>query len=72
MSVKPIPESYESIIPNLICQNGDKVIDFMKKAFDAKKGYFKSSAFITVTAFPCNKTRFSCTSTFISPPRLEA
>lgn len=37
MSVKPIPDGYESIIPYLVCQNADKVIDFMKKAFDAKE-----------------------------------
>jgi len=36
MSVKPIPEGYQNVIPFLICTGADKVIDFCQKVFDAK------------------------------------
>ncbi len=36
MSVKPIPEGYNNVIPYLICNGTEKVIDFCKKVFDAK------------------------------------
>jgi PhnB protein len=34
-TVKPIPEGYHSITPNLIVPNGDQAIDFYKRAFGA-------------------------------------
>lgn len=34
-SVKPIPDGYESIIPNLVCSNASAAIDFYKKVFGA-------------------------------------
>ena len=36
MSVKPIPEGYQNVIPFLVCTGADKVIDFCQKVFDAK------------------------------------
>ncbi len=36
MSVKPIPEGYQNVIPFLICTGADKVIDFCQKVFGAK------------------------------------
>lgn len=36
MSVKPIPEGYENVIPYLMCSKTDEVIEFCKKVFDAK------------------------------------
>lgn len=36
MSVKPIPEGYQNVIPFLICTGADMVIDFCQKVFDAK------------------------------------
>lgn len=36
-SVKPIPEGYHTVIPYIIVKGADKLIDFVKKAFDAKE-----------------------------------
>ncbi len=36
MSINPIPERYKNVIPYLICNNTDKVIEFCQKVFDAK------------------------------------
>jgi PhnB protein len=36
-SVKPIPEGYHTVTPYLLVQGAEKLIDFMKKAFDAKE-----------------------------------
>lgn len=37
MAVKHIPEGYHTVTPYLVCTGADKVIDFAKKAFDAKE-----------------------------------
>jgi len=34
-SVKPIPEGYHSISPNLVCRDAARAIEFYKKAFGA-------------------------------------
>jgi uncharacterized glyoxalase superfamily protein PhnB len=34
-SVKPVPDGYQSIIPNLVCVNASEAIDFYKKVFGA-------------------------------------
>ncbi|MGA9934971.1 MAG: VOC family protein, partial [Nitrososphaeraceae archaeon] len=36
-SVKSIPEGYHTVTPYLLVQGADKLIDFVKKAFDAKE-----------------------------------
>jgi PhnB protein len=36
MPVKPIPESYHTVTPYLVCAGAEKVVDFMIKAFGAK------------------------------------
>jgi PhnB protein len=36
-SVKPIPEGYHVVTPYLVVQGAEKLIDFMKQAFDAKE-----------------------------------
>ena len=36
MSVKPIPQGYENVIPFLNCTGADKVIEFCKEVFGAK------------------------------------
>jgi PhnB protein len=36
-SVKSIPEDYHTVTPYLLVQGADKLIDFVKKAFDAKE-----------------------------------
>jgi uncharacterized glyoxalase superfamily protein PhnB len=38
MSVKPIPEGYQSVIPYLSVNGAEKFIDFIKKTFNAKLG----------------------------------
>ena len=35
--VKPIPEGYHTVAPYILARGADKLIDFMKKAFDAKE-----------------------------------
>ncbi len=35
MAVKPIPESYHSITPYLAVEGADKLLEFVKLAFDA-------------------------------------
>lgn len=35
MSVKPIPEGYNNVIPFLVCKGADKVIEFAEKTFGA-------------------------------------
>jgi PhnB protein len=39
--VKPIPEGYHSVNPDLVVDNGVKAIDFYKKAFGAQELYRK-------------------------------
>ena len=34
-SVKPIPENYHTITPNLVCRNAAQAIDFYKAVFGA-------------------------------------
>jgi PhnB protein len=36
-SVKPIPEGYHTVTPYLLVQGAEKLITFMKNAFDAKE-----------------------------------
>ncbi|HZI95400.1 MAG TPA: VOC family protein [Patescibacteria group bacterium] len=36
MAVKPIPDGYHTLTPYLVVQGADKVIEFLKKTFDAK------------------------------------
>jgi PhnB protein len=36
-SIKPIPDGYHTVTPYLLVQSADKLIDFVKKAFDAKE-----------------------------------
>ena len=36
-SVKPIPDGYRTVTPFILVQGADKLIDFVKKAFDAKE-----------------------------------
>jgi PhnB protein len=36
-SVKPIPEGYHTVTPYILVQGADKLIEFIKKAFDAKE-----------------------------------
>jgi PhnB protein len=36
-SVKPIPEGYHTVTPYLLVQSAEKLINFMKNAFDAKE-----------------------------------
>jgi PhnB protein len=36
-SVKPIPEGYHTVTPYILVQGADKLIDFVKEAFDAKE-----------------------------------
>ena len=38
-SVKPIPEGYHTVTPYLLVQGAEKLINFMKNAFDAKERY---------------------------------
>jgi PhnB protein len=35
--VKPIPDNYHSLTPNLVCRNAAQAIDFYKKVFGAKE-----------------------------------
>lgn len=39
MTAKPIPDDYHRVTPYLIIHGVDKIINFMKKAFDAKLKY---------------------------------
>jgi PhnB protein len=36
-SVRPIPEDYHTVTPYIVVKGADKLIDFMKQAFDAKE-----------------------------------
>jgi PhnB protein len=36
-SVKPIPKGYHTVTPYILVQGADKLIDFVKRAFDAKE-----------------------------------
>ena len=38
MPVKPVPEGYHVVTPYLVVPGVANLIDFMKKAFDAKEG----------------------------------
>ena len=35
-SVKPVPDGYHTVTPYILAQGADKLIDFVKKAFDAR------------------------------------
>ena len=35
-SVKPVPDGYHTVTPYILAQGADKLIDFVKKAFDAE------------------------------------
>jgi uncharacterized glyoxalase superfamily protein PhnB len=37
MAVKPIPDGYHSVTPFLVCNDAASVLEFAKKAFDAKE-----------------------------------
>jgi PhnB protein len=37
MPVKPIPEGYHSVTPYLIVEGVERLIEFLKRAFDAKE-----------------------------------
>ncbi len=37
MKVKPIPKGYHTVTPYLVVEGAAKLIDFLKKAFDAKE-----------------------------------
>jgi PhnB protein len=37
MTVKPVPDGYHTVTPYLIVPGADKLIDFLKQAFDAKE-----------------------------------
>ena len=37
MPVKPIPEGYSAVTPILMANDGDALVEFMKRAFDAKE-----------------------------------
>jgi uncharacterized glyoxalase superfamily protein PhnB len=39
MAVKPIPDGYHSVTPHITVNDGNKAIDFYKKAFGAKEVY---------------------------------
>jgi uncharacterized glyoxalase superfamily protein PhnB len=39
MAVKPIPEGYHTVTPYITVENPGEVIDFLKKAFDAKETF---------------------------------
>ena len=36
MAVKPIPEGYHSVTPYMVANDAQKLIEFAKRAFDAK------------------------------------
>jgi PhnB protein len=36
-SVKPVPDGYHAVTPYLVVQGAEKLIDFVKQAFDAKE-----------------------------------
>jgi PhnB protein len=37
MSVRPIPEGFHTITPNIIVQGAEKAVEFYKKAFGAEE-----------------------------------
>jgi len=37
MAAKPIPDGFHSVTPNLVVHGTDKVLNFLKQAFDAKQ-----------------------------------
>ena len=37
MAAKPIPDGYHSVTPHLVVHGADKVLEFLKQAFDAKQ-----------------------------------
>ena len=39
MAVQPIPEGYHTVTPYLVADGADKLIDFMKQAFDAQERF---------------------------------
>jgi PhnB protein len=38
-TVKSIPDGYHTVTPFLLVQGADKLIEFVKKAFDAKETF---------------------------------
>lgn len=36
MPVKPVPEGYTTVTPYLVVENGDTLLDFVKRAFNAR------------------------------------
>jgi uncharacterized glyoxalase superfamily protein PhnB len=39
VAVKPIPDGYSAVIPYLVVERADKLIDFMKEAFGAQERF---------------------------------
>ena len=39
MPVRPIPDGYHTVTPYLMVQGADKLIDFLKQAFDAEESF---------------------------------
>jgi PhnB protein len=39
MAVKPIPDGYHTVTPYLIVDDAQKLINFLKQAFDAKETF---------------------------------
>jgi uncharacterized glyoxalase superfamily protein PhnB len=39
MATKPIPDGYHTVTPYLVVDGGQKLIDFLKQAFDAKETF---------------------------------
>jgi len=39
MAVKPIPDGYHTVTPYLVVQGAGKLIDFLKRAFDAQETF---------------------------------
>ena len=42
MATKPIPDGYHTVTPYLIVDDAQKLIDFLKRAFDAKETFCMS------------------------------
>jgi hypothetical protein len=38
MAVKPIPDGYHSVTPDLVVEGADKLLEFVKNAFEALCG----------------------------------
>lgn len=44
MAVKPIPDGYHTVTPYLIVEGADRVVEFMKRAFDAKQAHISTAS----------------------------